>query len=68
MADFSGMQDEELRNRVATILTDLDKLLRDVGPTLARIGHLRLEAGLIVQELRRRGVPVDSGKDGGQVP
>ena len=50
---------EELSQRLAKILSGMKELMINIGPSLVKVAHLRSEAGLITDELRKRGVVVD---------
>lgn len=66
MGDLDQVDTTELRNRLETIMYDLDAILREIGPKIKKIGHLREESVVIIEELRKRGMPLDTalGKDG----
>jgi hypothetical protein len=57
------MSDDDLRGRFGVVLVRLDKLLKEIGPTVVKIGQDRGEVSLISEEMRRRGL-IDIGEPG----
>jgi hypothetical protein len=66
MADLTQVDTTELRNRLEFVMNELDKILKEIGPKVKQVGHLREETSILVEELRKRGMPLDPapGKDG----
>lgn len=66
MGDLDQIDTSELSSRLETIMRELDVILREIGPKIKRVGHLREESVVLVEELRKRGKPLDTvpGKDG----
>ncbi|MFA5750417.1 MAG: hypothetical protein WC895_04300 [Candidatus Shapirobacteria bacterium] len=54
--DLSTIDDEELMNRLETLLKKLDSVVRDVAPKLTMIGNMREEISIIYSELKKRGL------------
>lgn len=67
MSALSSINQNDLRNRLESVLSSLDILFKDIGPKLQEIGSLREEAALIYEELKERGViksvPESNGKE-----
>ena len=57
MSSFDSSADDELQSRLSQLIARLDSELKAVAPVLMRISNDREEAGRLVEELRRRGVP-----------
>lgn len=56
----------ELQSLLSSRIEELDRLTKEVGPKLQRVGHLRLEIEQILGELERRGAIVPE-KDAGEL-
>jgi hypothetical protein len=63
MADFSKTSDDELRVRLDALLKRLDYNLKYVAPMLKKISDDRFEAATVVEEMKKRGIDLDPGKD-----
>lgn len=63
MGSFIGTSDEELQARLDSLLVRLDSQLKSVAPALVAIGRDREEAATLVDEMRKRGLLTEPGKD-----
>lgn len=56
--DLSTIESSELEGRFRVLLTEIDLLLKEIGPKIQKTALLREEAGLLHSELERRGITV----------
>ena len=59
MGALSTVESAELEDRLQTVLGNIDVLLKDIGPKVQKIAHLREEAALLYEELKKRGIIED---------
>jgi len=63
MPGYSDVTDDEVKSRLDTVLERLDRNLKQVAPTLNNIAKDRIEAANLVEELKKRGLWQETGKD-----
>lgn len=56
MTDLTIIDGNELEERMQTVLSEIDSLIKDIGPKLQKIGQLRVESAVILKELEKRGL------------
>lgn len=57
---ISTIESGELESRFNAVITELDSIFKELGPKIQKVGQLREEAGILYEELKRRGLVKDA--------